>query len=233
MGRKKTKDEIEALFEISKALTSDMYIEDILKLIVNVTAEVFKSKICSILLYDEKEKVLKIRATQAMSDEYLKKPALKPGEGIAGKVFESKKPFIVEDVREEKEYKYRDIAIKEGLVSLLSVPMIVRNKAIGVLNVYTTQPHKFTKKEIEIISSIANQAAIVIENTELMVKTKILEEELETRKKIERAKGILMKEEGITEEEAYNRLRKFSMDRRMSMKEVAEAIILAHELKKS
>jgi AmiR/NasT family two-component response regulator len=111
--------------------------------------------------------------------------------------------------------------------------MIVRNKAIGVLNVYTTQPHKFTKKEIEIISSIANQAAIVIENTELMVKTKILEEELETRKKIERAKGILMKEEGITEEEAYNRLRKFSMDRRMSMKEVAEAIILAHELKKS
>ena len=233
MGRKKAKNEIEALFEISKALTSDMYIEDILKLIVNVTAEVFKSKICSILLYDEKEKVLKIRATQAMSDEYLKKPALKPGEGIAGKAFESKKPFIVEDVREEKEYKYRDIAIKEGLVSLLSVPMIVRNKAIGVLNVYTTQPHKFTKKEIEIISSIANQAAIVIENTELMVKTKILEEELETRKKIERAKGILMKEEGITEEEAYNRLRKFSMDRRMSMKEVAEAIILAHELKKS
>jgi signal transduction protein with GAF and PtsI domain len=232
MGRKKTKDEIEALFEISKALTSDMYIEDILKLIVNVTAEVFKSKICSILLYDEKEKVLKIRATQAMSDEYLKKPPLKPGEGIAGKVFESKEPVIVEDVREEKEYKYRDIAIKEDLVSLLSVPMIVRNKAIGVLNVYTTQPHKFTKKEIETISSIANQAAIVIENTELMVKTRILEEELETRKMVEKAKGILMKEEGLTEEEAYNRLRKFSMDKRISMREVAEAIIIAYELKK-
>jgi len=232
MGKKKTKDEIEALFEISKAITSDMYIEDILKLIVNVTAEVFKSKICSILLYDEKEGVLKIRATQAMSDEYLKKTPLKPGEGIAGKVFVSKKPIIVEDVREEKEYKYRDIAIKEGLVSLLSVPMIVRNRAIGVLNVYTTEPHKFTKKEIEAILSIANQSAIVIENTELMVKTKILEEELETRKKVEKAKGILMKEEGITEEEAYNRLRKFSMDKRISMKEIAEAIILAYELKK-
>ncbi|MCM8767571.1 MAG: GAF and ANTAR domain-containing protein [Candidatus Omnitrophica bacterium] len=232
MKKSNINKEIEALYKISSAITSDMYIEDILKLIVNVTAEVFKSKICSIFLYDEKEKVLKIRATQAMSEEYLKKPPLKIGEGITGKVFETKKPMIVEDVRKEKEYKFRDIAIKEGLVSMLSVPMIVKNKTIGVLNVYTTHPYKFTEKEIEIISSIANQAAIVIENTELLVKTKILEEELEARKKIEKAKGILMKEENLSEEQAYNKIRKYSMNRRISMKEVAEAIILTYEIKK-
>ncbi len=232
MKKIRFKKELEALYKISKAITSDMYIEDILKLIVGVIAEVFKSKICSILLYDEKDGVLKIRATQSMSDEYLKKTPLKPGEGIAGKVFLSKKPIVVEDVRKEEEYKYKNIAEKEGLVSMLSVPMIVKNKPIGVLNVYTTEIHKFTEKEIELLSSIANQAAIVIENTELMVRTKILEEELETRKKIEKAKGILMKEEGLDEEEAYNKLRKFSMDKRISMKEVAEAIILAYELKK-
>jgi signal transduction protein with GAF and PtsI domain len=233
MEDKFIKREIEVLYKISSAITSDMYIEDVLKLIVSVTAEVFKSKICSILLYDEKDGVLKIRATQTMSDEYLKKPPLKVGEGIAGKVFETKKPITVKDIKKEKEYKYRNIAIKEGLVSLLSVPMIVKNKAIGVLNVYTTYPHKFTKKEIKIISFIANQAAIVIENTELLVKTKILEEELEARKKIEKAKGILMKNENLTEEEAYNKIRKFSMDKRLSMKEVAEAIILAYEIKKT
>ncbi|MGC8976807.1 MAG: GAF domain-containing protein [Candidatus Ratteibacteria bacterium] len=232
MKKEDINSELEAIYKVSQAITSDMYLEDILKLIVSVTAEVFKSKICSILLYDEKENVLKIRATQAMSDEYLKKPPLKPGEGIAGKVFELKKPIIIKDVRKEKEYKYRDIAKKEGLVSMLSVPMIVKNKVIGVLNVYTTEPHEFTKREIEIISSIANQAAIVIENTELLVKTKILEEELEARKKIEKAKGILMKEENLTEDQAYNMLRKYSMDRRISMKEVAEAIIIAYELKK-
>ncbi len=232
MKKEDINSELEAIYKVSQAITSDMYLEDILKLIVSVTAEVFKSKICSILLYDEKENVLKIRATQAMSDEYLKKPPLKPGEGIAGKVFELKKPIIIKDVRKEKEYKYRDIAKKEGLVSMLSVPMIVKNKGIGVLNVYTTEPHEFTKREIEIISSIANQAAIVIENTELLVKTKILEEELEARKKIEKAKGILMKEENLTEDQAYNMLRKYSMDRRISMKEVAEAIIIAYELKK-
>jgi len=114
---------------------------------------------------------------------------------------------------------------------MLSVPMKVKNKVIGVLNVYTPHIHNFSEKEIEVISSIANQAAIVIENTELMVKTKILEEELETRKKIEKAKGLLMKELNIDEGEAYRRLRKASMDKRKSLKEIAEGIIIAYEIK--
>ncbi|MCM8778155.1 MAG: GAF domain-containing protein [Candidatus Omnitrophica bacterium] len=235
MGNKKKKEkdyDIKAIYEISKAITSDMYIEDILKLIVNVTAEVTGSKICSIMLVDEKDKLIKIRATQAMSDEYLKKPPLKIGEGIAGKVVQTGKAVIIQDVREEPEYKYRDIATKEGLVSMLAVPMAVKGKVIGVLNVYTARPHHFTEREIEVLTSIASQSAIIIENTELMVKTKVLEEEIETRKKIEKAKGILMKEENLTEEEAYNKLRRFSMDNRKSMKEVAEAIIIAYEIKK-
>lgn len=224
--------DIKAIYEISRAITSDMYIEDILKLIVNVTAEVTGSKICSIMLVDEKEKNIKIRATQAMSDEYLKKPPLGINEGIAGKVIQEGKPIIIPDVREEPEYKYRDIAKKEGLVSMAAIPMKVKRRVIGVLNVYTDKPHQFTEREIEVLISIANQSAIIIENTELMVKTKVLEEEIETRKKVEKAKGILMKEENISEEEAYNKLRKFSMDNRKSMKEVAEAIIIAHEIKK-
>ncbi|MCD6408218.1 GAF domain-containing protein [bacterium] len=231
MTSRDQQDEIKAIYEISKAITSDMYFEDILKLIVSVTAEVFGSKICSIMLLDERTNTLKIRATQSMSRDYLRKPPLKIGEGIAGKVAQYNKPIVVKDVRKEPDYKYRDIAIREGLVSMLSIPMCVKNKVIGVLNIYTSKPHDFTEREIEVISSIANQAAIVIENTELMVKTKILQEELETRKKIERAKGILMKEENLTEEEAYKKMRKFSMDKRKNMKEIAEAIILAYELK--
>jgi two-component system, response regulator PdtaR len=224
-------NQIKALYEISKAITSDMYIEDILKLIVSVTAEVMGSKICSIMLLDEKDNLLKIRATQAVSKQYLEKGPLKVGEGIAGKVVEKNTPIVVKDVRKEALYKHREIAGKEGLVSLLSVPMQVKRKVIGVLNFYTPRKHDFTEKEIEIISSVANQAAIVIENTELMVKTKILNEELETRKKIEKAKGILMKDNNYSEDQAYAKLRKFSMNNRKSMKEVAEAIITANELK--
>lgn len=223
--------ELKILYEISKAITSEMYLEDILKLIVSLTASVFGLKTCSIMLVDERDNTIKIKATQSMSPDYLKKPPLKIGEGIAGRVVQTGNLLIVKDVREEAEYKYKEIAKRENLVSLLALPLKVKNKIIGVLNIYTDKPHDFTKREIEILTSIANQAAIVIENTELLVKAKILEEELETRKKVEKAKGILMKEEGLTEEQAYEKIRKFSMDRRKSMKEIAEAIIIASELK--
>jgi len=224
--------QLEALSQISKAITSDLYLEDILKLVVSVTAQAMGSKICSLMLLDEKTKTLVIRATQSISEDYNKKNPLKIGEGISGKVALDKKPAAIYDVKEEKEYKYKDIAKKEGLASLLCVPLLVKNKAIGVINLYTTKPHKFTKSEISILTAIANQAAMVIENTELIVKTKVIQEELETRKLVERAKGILMKDRNLSEEEAYRLIQKHSMDHRKSMRQMAEAIILTAEMEK-
>lgn len=225
-------EQIKALSKISKAIASDLYLEDILRLVVKVTAEVMTSNICSLMLLDEKKKELVVRATQSISEEYNKKPALKVGEGISGKVAQMNKPIAVNDVTKEKEYKNRDIAKKEGLCSLLCVPMAVKNKVIGVINCYTSVPHVFSETEIEILTSIANQAAVAIENTELLVKSKVIQEELETRKRIERAKGILMEDDGLTEEAAYLKIRRYSMDNRKTMREVAEAIILASDMKK-
>ena len=224
--------QITALSKISKVIVSDMYLEDILKLIVNVTAEMMDSKICSLMLIDDKTKQLVIRATQSMSDAYNKKLPLKIGEGIAGKAAKENKSIIVKDIAKEKEYKHKDIAKKENLASLLCVPLSVKNRVIGVINCYTSKPHDFTETEVAILTSIANQAAVAIENTELAIKSKLAKEELETRKKIERAKGIIMKDEGKTEEEAYLKLQKYSMDNRKSLREVAEAIILAADIKK-
>lgn len=223
-------ERIKALSKISKAIASDLYLEDILRLVVVVTAELMESNICSLMLIDEKKNGLIIRATQSVSEDYNKKPPLKVGEGIAGKVAKENKPMVVKDVTKEEEYKYRDIAKKEGLRSLLCVPLAVKNKVIGVINCYTSKPHDFTETEINVLTSIANQAAVAIENTELMVKSKVIQEELEARKIIERAKGILMRKEGLTEEEAYLQLRKYSMDRRKTMREIAEAIILAADI---
>lgn len=225
------KKQIKALSEISNAITSELYLEDILRLIVAVAAQVMGSKICSLLLIDEKKKELVIRATQSVSEAYNKKPSLKIGEGIAGKVAQTNKPLVVKDVTKEKEYKYRDIATKEGLRSLLCVPLSVKGKVIGVINCYTPTPHDFTETEIEILTSIANQAALAIENTELMVKSRVIQEELESRKRIERAKGILMKQEGLSEEESYLKIQKYAMDNRKTMREIAEAIILAYDLR--
>jgi len=224
-------EQIKALSKISKAITSELYLEDILKLIVTVTAEVLGSNICSLMLIDEKTNELVVRATQSISEEYNKKPPLKIGEGIAGKAALENKPIVIKDVTKEKEYKHKDIAKKEGLSSLLCVPMSVKGKVIGVINCYTSKPYNFSDEEIEVLTTIANQAAVAIENTELLVKSKVIQEELETRKRIERAKGILMRDEGLTEEQAYLKIRKYSMDNRKTMREVAEAIILATDMK--
>ncbi|PIS33544.1 MAG: histidine kinase [Candidatus Omnitrophica bacterium CG08_land_8_20_14_0_20_41_16] len=225
-------EQIKALTKISKAIASDVYLEDILRLIVTVTAEIMDSNICSLMLIDEKKNELLIRATQSISEEYNKKPPLKIGEGVAGKAVKENKPIVVKDVTKEKEYKHKDIAKKEGLCSLLCVPLTVKGHVIGVINCYTSKPHDFTETQVNILTSVANQAAVAIENAELMVKSKVIQEELETRKIIERAKGILMSENRITEEEAYLKIRKYSMDSRKTMREVAEAIILASDMKK-
>jgi len=225
------KEYLDTLSKISKAITSDLYLEDVLKLIVTLTANVMEAKICSLWLLDPNAGELKIRATQAMSKDYLKERTLKVGEGIVGLVAEEKKPIVIMDVSKDPKYKEKKLAKKEGLVSMLSVPMMVKSRACGVVNIYTTVSYKFTKSDIKLLSTIANQAAVAIENTELLVKTKVIQEELQARKKIERAKGILMKEQNLDEEEAYALIRKTSMHKRVPMKEIAEAIILSNEIR--
>lgn len=233
VGRKsKYSHQLEALTKISQAITSDLYLEDVLKLIVTVTAEVMKSKICSLMLVDNEKQELVIKATQSISDEYIKKPNTRLGEGVAGRVAKEGKPIQVLDVRQDERYINKKIAEKEGLCSLLGVPLIVKKRVIGVLNCYTSTPHEFTPSEINIITAVANQAAIVIENSRILVESQVIKEELETRKVVERAKGILMKESGLAEEDAFRRIQKYSMDNRKSMREVAEAIITAQEMKK-
>jgi len=145
-------------------------------------------------------------------------------------VAQQNKPLAILDVLKEPRYKEKELAKKESLVSMLSVPLRVKDKVIGVINCYTSYPHEFNETERAVLTAVANQAAICIENTELMVKTKVIQEELETRKLVERAKGILMKQHGLNEEEAFKRIRKTSMNSRKTMREISEAILLTEKM---
>jgi len=225
-------EQLEALSEISRAITSELYLEDILKLIVTVTAGAMRSKICSLMLLDEKTGQLYVRATQSVSEAYIKKPPVKVGDGIAGRVARTGRPVISKDVKKDPNYINRKIAAKEKLCSLLCVPLKVGDKVIGVLNCYTSRPHRFTGDEINILSTVANQAAVAIRNTELMVNTQVIREELESRKLVERAKDVIMQENRLSGAQAYRLLQRQSMNSRKSMKEIAEAVILAHNIRK-
>ena len=110
--------------------------------------------------------------------------------------------------------------------------MLIKDRAIGVINCYTRSEHVFKKEEIDILQTVANQAAVAIENTHLSQEIFAAREALEARKTIERAKGILMRELGVSEDEAYKKIHKKSMDLRKTMKEIAEAIILTSDLKR-
>ncbi len=222
---------IEGISLISSTIVSGKYLDDILSQIVKITADMFNSKICSIMLLDEKKDELVIKATQSLSEEYKNKPPVKVGSSISGIAVKEKKPIFVLDVKKDPRYMYPQIAEKEGLCSMLAVPMIVKDKVIGVLNIYTSEPYEFKEEEIKIIQTIANQAALAIENTRLFEELIITKETLETKKLVDRAKSLLMKHKGMSEEEAHRFLQKKSMDLRKSIKEIASAIILAFEEK--
>jgi signal transduction protein with GAF and PtsI domain len=224
---------IKALMDISQAITSDLYLEDILKLIVMVTAKVTGVEICSLWLIDEDTTppIIRLKATQAIDPDYVKDRALKMDEGVVGFVATTKRPLIISDVLKEPRFKEKEMARKLGLVSMAGVPLQVRDdRIIGVLNCFTTERHEFSETEVNLITTVANQAAMAILNTQLMVKTKVIQEELETRKLVERAKEVLMQRRKMSGEEAYRWIQKRSMDTRKSLRLIAEAILLSEEL---
>ena len=224
---------IKALTDISQAITSDLFIEDLLKLIVMVTANVTGVEICSLWIINEEEKPPKIRlkATQSISPDYIKDRSLSLNEGVVGYVATQKKPLILKDVLESDLFKEKEMAKKLGLVSMVGIPLITKEeKVIGVLNCFTATPHDFSQTEVNLLRAVANQSAVAIVNTELMVKTRVIQKELEARKKIEQAKEVLMHNQKMTGDEAYGWIRKRSMDTRKSIREVAEAVILSNEI---
>ena len=123
------------------------------------------------------------------------------------------------------------MARKLGLVSMVGVPLTLKDeKVIGVLNCFTSKPHDFSDTEVNLLTAVANQAAVAILNTELIVKTRVVQEELEIRKMVERAKEILMQRRNLSGEEAYRWIQKQSMDSRKPIRNIAEAILLSEEL---
>ncbi len=224
---------IQALKDISRAITSDLFLEDLLKLIVMVTAKVMDVEICSLWILDEEENPCKIRlkSTQAISPDYVKDRSLDLNEGVVGEVITSKQPLVIKNVVQCERFKEKEMAQKLGLESMLGVPLQLKNEqVIGALNCFTSEPHEFTQTEIDLLTTVANQAAVAILNTELMVKKKVIQEELETRKLVGRAKEVLMQAQNMNGDEAYRWIQKRSMDTRKSMREVAEAILLSEEL---
>jgi len=159
--------ELHAIFEIEKAITSAIDLETVLQQIVQMSIGLLDAKISSIMLVDEETEELVIAAAHGLSESYIQKGSIKVGESIAGMVIQGGKPIAVDDIRDNPRFAYTDHARMEGLCSLLSVPLSLKDRVIGVLNIYTEEPHVFNPHEINLFTSLASQAAIAIENARL------------------------------------------------------------------
>lgn len=162
--------------DVSRAITADLYLEEILQLAVAATSRIMNFRVVALSLVDAEKREMVLKAVQSAAKEYPKRPNLAIGQGLAGKVLETGQPVTVLDVRDAPEYRYADLAEKEGLTSLACIPLKVRDRVIGVLACYTEKPHRFTDDELAVLTTLGNQVAVAIENAKLMVKGALLQE---------------------------------------------------------
>src|SRR6266478_5424441 len=222
--------QLSTLAQVGQIIASGTYLDEMLQLIVRIIAEMMQARVCSIMLVDAQKNELVIKASKSSSEEYWRKPNLKIGNSLISRVVKAKAPLMVRDVTKEESYQYPELATREGIRSLLSVPMIVKDHVVCVINVYSAEESVFSREDQRVLSTVADQAAVAFENTKLNVAIQESQEALQTRKLVERAKSILQKQANLSEEEAYKRLQQQSMRTRRSMREIAEAVILSSEL---
>jgi two-component system, sensor histidine kinase PdtaS len=169
-------EELTTLAKVSQTVTSPMVPGEMLELVAEMTAQTMGVEVCSLQLIDEERGDLVMRAAWSRNQTYRRRPPLRLDEGVMGEVIRTGRPVTVEDVRADPRYRYKEMAREEGLVSMLAVPLVVREKAIGVMTCYTTRPAAFTAQQIALLSTLANQTALAIENARLATSAAMVRE---------------------------------------------------------
>jgi len=212
---------METLAAVAQTISAESYLERILQAISEMVAETLDSAICSILLVDEEKKELTVSAARCSSPDYMHRMPIRMEGSLIEHVIRDGQPVIVPNIQEQKQFRYPELARKSGLTSALAAPLLSHGKVIGSINI---------DEEVGFLKIVAGQAATAIQNARLMSETLEMKRTLEARKLVERAKGILQFKHNLTEEEAYLRLRNESRRLRRSMRDLAEAVILADDL---
>jgi two-component sensor histidine kinase/putative methionine-R-sulfoxide reductase with GAF domain len=168
--------ELSTLAEVSRTVTSPLYLDEMLGVVTEMAARVMSAKATSLRLLDDTTGQLVLRAAHNISASEHQLSSITVGQSIAGQVAASGQPIIVPNVHADERYLMRTLAEHEGWVSLLSVPLIVRDRTVGVFSCYTGTYHEFTPKEVELFQTLANQTALAIENARLVINTAVVRE---------------------------------------------------------
>jgi signal transduction protein with GAF and PtsI domain len=159
--------EMRTLVRISQSINSTLSLDEVLQMIVENAAKILGMKGASIRLLDEERKTLQVRAVYGLSKAYVEKGPVILEKSIIDRECLKCRIITVHNIKEDRRLQYPEALVKEGIVSLLSLPLTVRGSAIGVLRVYTSTPYTFNESEIDFLSALACQGAIAIENARL------------------------------------------------------------------
>jgi uroporphyrinogen-III synthase len=226
------KSDIDVLHEIGSRIAAADPLHEVLLRVVGFVSSIVRCDSCFIYVLEQDALVL--RASKTPHPDVVDRLKLRVGEGITGWVAEHHQPVAVgQHAWEDPRFQTFNELPEDRYEAFLSVPVLSRGKLVGVVNLQHRQPHSHTKREIQLISTICFLVGAEIEMARLEVENTQLFERLEARKVVDRAKGILQRDLKITEEEAYLTIQRQSRQRRKSMKEIADAIILADDLRRS
>ena len=224
LGEKHKEPGLDFLHEIGSRMAGSSSLRAVLRRIMDFAGSIVKCDSCFVYVLEDNELVL--RASKNPHPEEVDHLRLGLGEGITGWVAKNKQPVAVGfNAFQDSRFQFFNELPEDRYESFLSVPILSRGQLVGVMNLQNRQPHTYTRREIRLLSTIGFFVGAEIEMVRLEEKSSQLSEELEARKIVERAKGILQRELKVSEEEAYLTLRRQSRMMRKTMKEVSQDII--------
>lgn len=221
----------EFLHEISSRLASADPLHTVLNRVLEFVTTIIPCDSCFIYTL-EKDK-LTLRASRNPHADIVDTLDVELGQGITGWVAEHRQPVaIASGASEDPRFVVFKNVPEDAFEALLCTPILCATRVVGVINLQHRLSYRHTEIEVRLLSTIGYLVGAEIERARLDTENLQLSDRLETRKAVDRAKGILQRDMNMTESDAYRMLQRESRQRRKSMREIAEAILLSEDLKK-
>jgi len=184
---------LETLVSVRQSINSSLNLDDVLEDVTREASSLLPARMASLQLLDSTGEWLELHAQHGAGENYRQRPRLSVIDSFMGSVVRRRKPMQVENVQTSPQYQHPEIARLEGLVSLLSVPLVYHEQCLGTLNVYTAEPHAFSNEEVRALTALAELSAIAIEKARLYERTVDVEEQLRRNEQLS-ALGLLAAE---------------------------------------
>jgi uroporphyrinogen-III synthase len=231
-GAKTPPSAIDFLHEIGSRMAASDPLHTVLNRIVDFACTMINCDSCFVYVLEDDQLVL--RASKNPHADLVDHLGIWLGQGITGWVGWHREPVMISaNALQDPRFKRFSNVPEDTFEAFLSVPILSRGKLVGVINLQHRSPYHHTEQEVRLLSTVGHLVGAELERARLETEIVQLADRLESRKHIERAKGILQRDLGLDEEEAYKAMQRESRQRRKTMREISEAIILNEDLRKS